>query len=48
MIKVKLLSLCLLFLVLFYNSKAFAIDLYGFGSYWDQNDTNGTWAVALA
>ena len=45
--KVKLLPLCLLFLVLFYSSKSFAIDLYGFGSYWDQNDTDGTWGGGI-
>ena len=45
--KVKLLSLCLLFLVVFCSSRAFAIDLYGFGSYWDQNDTDGTWGGGI-
>ena len=44
---IKLLPLCLLFLVLFCSSKSFAIDLYGFGSYWDQNDTDGTWGGGI-
>ena len=44
---VKVLSFCLLFLVLICSSKAFAIDLYGFGSYWDQKDTEGTWGGGI-
>ena len=37
------LPICLLILVLLTGSKALAIDLYGFGSYWDQKDSDGTW-----
>ena len=45
--KVTLLSLCLLLLVVLSGSRAFAIDLYGFGSYWDQDDTDGTWGGGI-
>ena len=45
--KIALLSLCFLFFVVFCSSKAFAIDLYGFGSYWDQDDTEGTWGGGI-
>jgi len=41
--KIKLFVLCLLCSTLFYSSQAMAIDLYGFGSYWDTKDTDGTW-----
>jgi Outer membrane protein beta-barrel domain len=43
----KALFLSLLFLVLFCSSQALAIDLYGFGSYWDQKDTDGKWGGGL-
>jgi hypothetical protein len=45
--KNKTVSLCLLFLVVLGSSKAFAIDLYGFGSYWNQNDIDGTWGAGI-
>lgn len=45
--KVTLLSICLLLLVVLGGSRAFAIDLYGFGSYWDQDDTDGTWGGGI-
>ena len=41
--KAKMLILCLGFIVLFFSSQAMAIDLYGFGSYWDKDDVDGTW-----
>ena len=41
--KAKMLILCLGFIVLFSGSQAMAIDLYGFGSYWDKEDVDGTW-----
>jgi len=41
--RVKLLFICLLFFALFCGSRAMAIDLYGFGSYWEQKDSDGTW-----
>ena len=45
--KNKTVFLCLLFLVVLGSSKAFAIDLYGFGSYWNQDDTGGTWGGGI-
>ena len=41
------LFLCLLFFVLFYSSQALAIDLYGFGSYWDKDDADGAWGAGI-
>ena len=41
--KAKVLILCLGFIVLFASSQAMAVDLYGFGSYWDKEDVDGTW-----
>ena len=34
----------LLISIVFCGSHASAIDLYGFGSYWDQKDGDGIWA----
>ena len=45
--KITLLLLCLLFFILFCSSKAMAIDLYGFGSYWDKEDADGTWGGGI-
>ena len=45
--KAKSVVLCLLFSVLLLSSQALAIDLYGFGSYWDKNDVDGTWGGGL-
>ncbi len=45
--KVKLILLSLLFFVLFSGSRAMAIDLYGFGSYWDKEDAEGTWGGGI-
>ena len=45
--KPKSLVLCLLFSVLLFSSQALAIDLYGFGSYWDKKDVDGTWGGGL-
>lgn len=45
--RVKLLFLGLLFSVLFCSSQVLAIDLYGFGSYWDKEDADGTWGAGL-
>jgi opacity protein-like surface antigen len=33
----------LLFGLLFCSTQAFAIDVYGFGSYWEKSDMDGTW-----
>ncbi len=40
---VKVAMLGVLFAVLVCSSKALAIDLYGFGSYWDKEDVDGSW-----
>jgi len=45
--RAKSLILCLLFFVLFWGSNAMAIDLYGFGSYWNKKDVDGTWGGGL-
>jgi len=45
--RAKLLFLGLMFSVLFCSSQALAIDLYGFGSYWDKEDVDGTWGAGL-
>ena len=45
--KAKMLILCLGFIVLFAGSQAMAVDLYGFGSYWDKEDVEGTWGGGL-
>jgi len=45
--KTRVLILCLGFIVLFSSSQAMAIDLYGFGSYWDKEDVDGTWGGGL-
>ena len=41
--RVKLVFLGLLFFVLSGSSNALAVDLYGFGSYWDHADLDGVW-----
>lgn len=33
--------------ILFCVSNALAIDLYGFGSYWDKKDVEGSWGAGL-
>ncbi len=45
--RVKLILLGLLLFVLFNSSQAMAIDLYGFGSYWDKEDADGTWGGGI-
>lgn len=45
--RAKSLIFCLLFFILFCGSNAMAIDLYGFGSYWDKEDVDGTWGGGL-
>ena len=37
----------LLLFVLLSGSRAMAIDLYGFGSYWDKEDAEGTWGGGI-
>ena len=45
--KMKMTLASLLFFLLCYSPQAFAIDLYGFGSYWDKGDIDGTWGVGI-
>ncbi len=45
--KIKIFSLSLVLLISLSGSSAFAIDLYGFGSYWDQKDSDGVWGGGL-
>ncbi len=45
--RVKLLFLGLMLLVLSGSSNAMAIDLYGFGSYWDHADLDGVWGCGV-
>ncbi len=45
--KMKTLFATLLLCLLCYSSQAAAIDLYGFGSYWDQGDADGTWGAGV-
>ncbi len=37
----------LLFCLLCCSSQAFAIDVYGFGSYWEKGDVDGTWGAGV-
>lgn len=39
--------ICLLFLLVFCSSPVMAIDLYGYGSYWDKGDLEGKWGGGL-
>ncbi len=36
-----------LFCLLCYSSQAMALDLYGFGSYWDRSDVEGSYGAGL-
>lgn len=45
--KTRSLFLSIVFLVLFCSSQSLAIDLYGFGSYWEKKDADGTWGGGL-
>ncbi|MBW1636334.1 MAG: outer membrane beta-barrel protein [Deltaproteobacteria bacterium] len=45
--KIKIVLAVLLLSLLCYSPQAFAIDLYGFGSYWEKGDMDGTWGVGL-
>jgi hypothetical protein len=40
-------SLGLLFLIIFCCSYAYAIDLYGYGSYWSKEDADGSWGAGV-
>jgi hypothetical protein len=43
--KTKIVLAALLFCLLTCASQAFAIDVYGFGSYWEKDDVDGTWGT---
>jgi len=45
--KIKVMFFAVLFLVLLSGTQVLAIDLYGFGSYWDKKDADGTWGCGL-
>ncbi len=44
--KVRILCLLLLLVVLI-TPPAMALDIYGFGSYWDKKDADGSWGTGL-
>ena len=44
---VRKVPLVLLFSVLFCGSNASAIDLYGYGSYWNKQDADGSWGAGI-
>lgn len=43
----KMLIFAFLISITFCGSKAFALDLYGFGSYWDKKDVDGSWGAGI-
>ncbi len=45
--KMKFVITALLFGLLSCSSSAMAVDVYGFGSYWDKGDVDGTWGTGL-
>lgn len=45
--KIKVVFLMVLFFVLLTSTELLAIDLYGFGSYWDKKDVDGDWGVGI-
>ncbi len=45
--KIKAVFWGVLFLVLLSGAPASAIDIYGYGSYWDKKDADGTWGMGL-
>ena len=45
--RIKIGFACLLLCLLSFNSQALAIDLYGFGSYWEKGDVDGTWGAGV-
>ncbi len=45
--KVKTIIAGVLLFLLCTGSQASAIDLYGFGSYWDKSDTDGSWGAGI-
>lgn len=47
MLRMKSIFAGLLFSLLCCSSQAFAVDLYGFGSYWEKGDLDGTWGAGV-
>ena len=45
--QIKIGLLCLLLCLVSFTSQAFAIDIYGFGSYWKKGDFDGTWGAGV-
>lgn len=45
--KMKIVMAGLFFCILGLSSQAFAIDVYGFGSYWEKDDIEGTWGAGV-
>jgi opacity protein-like surface antigen len=45
--KLKIVLAGLLFSLLSCSSQAMAIDVYGFGSYWEKGDVDGTWGTGI-
>ncbi|MEN8199708.1 MAG: outer membrane beta-barrel protein [Thermodesulfobacteriota bacterium] len=45
--KAKFILATALFFLLYSASQASAIDLYGFGSYWEKGDIDGTWGAGV-
>lgn len=43
----KMLIFAFLISITFCGSKAFALDLYGFGSYWDKKDAESSWGGGI-
>lgn len=44
---VRIVSLVFLMSIIFCGSNASAIDLYGYGSYWDKKDADGSWGGGI-
>jgi len=45
--KMKIVFIGMVMTLLCCSSQAMAIDLYGFGSYWDKGDVDGTWGTGI-
>ena len=46
-IKIKIIVTGLLFSILCFSSQALAVDVYGFGSYWEKGDVDGTYGTGI-
>lgn len=45
--RLRIASLGLLMSIFIFSSNAFALDLYGYGSYWGKQDADGSWGVGV-